>query len=103
MTDLRIGFEMRKMRLSLTAIVPVRQVKDPEKTVHRYKPIRASIAEVGLVEPLMVHPQKGGDGTYLLLDGHLRLFALKDLGETEADCIIANDDESFTSKGRLHD
>jgi len=97
MTDAKIGFEMRKIRVPLAVILPVRQVKDPEKTVHRYKTIRASINEVGLVEPLMVHPQKGGDGTYLLLDGHLRLFALKELGETEADCIIANDNESFTS------
>jgi ParB-like chromosome segregation protein Spo0J len=91
MSELKIGFELRKIRLSLAAILPVRQVKDPEQTVHRYKTIRASIKEVGLVEPLMVHPQKGGEGTYLLLDGHLRLFALKELGETEADCVIAND------------
>jgi len=97
MTDSILRLETKKIRVSLGVIFPGRQVKDPEKTVHRYKTIRASINEVGLVEPLMVHPQKGGDGTYLLLDGHLRLFALKELGETEADCIIANDDERFTS------
>ena len=96
MTDVIIGFEMRKIRLSLTVILPVRQVKDPEKTVRRYKPIRASIKEVGMVEPLLVHPQEGGDGTYRLLDGHLRLCVLKELGETEADCVIANNNENFT-------
>jgi ParB-like chromosome segregation protein Spo0J len=101
MTDVKIGFEMRKIRLSLALIFPVRQVKDPEKTVHRYNTIRASIKEVGLVEPLVVHPQKGGEGKYLLLDGHLRLVALKELGETEADCVIANDDESFTYNARI--
>ncbi len=101
MSDVKIGFEMRKIRVSLAAILPVRQVKDPEQTVHRYKTIRASIKEVGLVEPLMVHPQKGGEGAYLLLDGHLRLFALKELGETEADCVIATDDESFTYNARI--
>ena len=98
MTDLKNELEMRKIRLSLAVILPVRQVKDPEKTVRRYKPIRASIKEVGMVEPLLVHPQEGGDGTYRLLDGHLRFCALKELGETEADCIIANDGGSFTSK-----
>jgi ParB-like chromosome segregation protein Spo0J len=97
MTDEKIGFQMGTIRVPLAVILPVRQVKDPEKTVHRYKTIRASIKAVGLVEPLKVHPQKGGAGTYLLLDGHLRFFALKELGETEADCVIANDDESFTS------
>jgi ParB-like chromosome segregation protein Spo0J len=88
MTNVKVGFEMRKIRLSLTAILPVRQVRDPQKNTRRYKTIRASIKEVGLVEPLMVQPQKGSVETYLLLDGHLRYFALKELGETEADCIM---------------
>ncbi len=101
MTDVKVGFEMRKIRLPLTAILPVRQVKDPQKNIRRYRTIRASIKEVGLIEPLMVYPQKDGAGTYLLLDGHLRYFALKELGETEADCIIANDDESFTYNARI--
>ena len=101
MTDVKVGFEMRKIRLSLTAILPVRQLKDPQKNIRRYKTIRASIKEVGLVEPLVVHPQKGSAETYLLLDGHLRYFALKELGETEAECLIANDDESFTYNARV--
>jgi len=101
MTDTKIGFEMRQVRLSLAVILPVRQLKDPQKHIRRYQTIRASIKEVGLVEPLVVHPQKDGAGTYLLLDGHLRYFALKELGETEADCIIANDDESFTYNARI--
>jgi hypothetical protein len=101
MTDTKIGFEMRKVRLSLAVILPVRQLKDPQKNIRRYQTIHASIKEVGLVEPLVVHPQKDGAGTYLLLDGHLRYFALKELGETEADCIIANDDESFTYNARI--
>jgi hypothetical protein len=101
MIDAKIGFEMRKVRLSLAVILPVRQLKDPQKNIRRYQTIRASIKEVGLVEPLVVHPQKDGAGTYLLLDGHLRYFALKELGETEVDCIIANDDESFTYNARI--
>src|SRR2546430_14724984 len=102
MTDVKLGFEMGKIRLSLAIILPVRQVKDPQKNIHRYKAIRASIKEVGLVEPLMVYPQKDRAGGYLLLDGHLRYFALKELGETDADCIIANDDERFTYNARIN-
>jgi hypothetical protein len=101
MTDMKIGFEMRKIRLSLAVILPVRQIKNPQKNIRRYKTIRESIKEIGLIEPLMVHPQKDKTGTYLLMDGHLRHAALKELGETEADCIIANDDESFTYNARV--
>jgi ParB-like chromosome segregation protein Spo0J len=102
MNDPKLGFELRKFRLSLDRILPVRQIKDPQKNVRRYRTILASIKEVGLVEPLIVHPQKDNSDTYLLLDGHLRLFALKDLGETSADCILANDDESFTYNARVN-
>ena len=102
MSDMKIGFEMRKIRVPLKDIVPVRQVKDPQKNIRRYRTIRESIKEVGLIEPLVVHPQKGAPGKYLLLDGHLRYVALQELGETDAECIIASDDESFTYNARVN-
>ncbi len=101
MSDAKIGFEMRKIGLLLENILPVRQMKDSQKRVDRYKTILVTLKEVGLVEPLVVHPQKDVPGKYLLLDGHLRFFALKELGETSADCIIANDDECFTYNARV--
>jgi ParB-like chromosome segregation protein Spo0J len=102
MSEPKLGFEMRKIRLSLAVILPVRQVKDSQKKVTRYRTILSSVKEVGLVEPLVVYPQKGAAGKYLLLDGHIRYFVLKDLGETEADCIIANDDECYTYNARVN-
>lgn len=102
MSEAKLGFEMRKVRLALEAILPVRQVKDPNESGPRYKTIRASIKEVGLVEPLVVHPTKGAAGKYLLLDGHFRYFALKELGQTEADCILSTDDEGFTYNARVN-
>ena len=101
MSEAKIGFEMRKVRLLLENILPVRQIKDPQKTAARYKTILVSLKEVGLVEPLVVHPQNDVPGKYLLLNGHLRYFAPKELGETSADCIIANDDECYTYNARI--
>jgi len=98
---MKVGFELRKIRVDLDAILPVRQIKDPNKRFHRYKMIVASIKEVGLIEPLVVYPQKGASEKYLLLEGHLRHSALKELGEKEADCIIATDDECFTYNARI--
>jgi ParB-like chromosome segregation protein Spo0J len=39
--------------------------------------------------------------SYLLLDGHLRIEALKDLGQTEVECLISTDDEAFTYNKRI--
>jgi ParB-like chromosome segregation protein Spo0J len=98
----KIGFEMRKFSVSLENIFPVRQVKDPEKNVRRYKTILTTIKEAGLIEPLMVYPQKGNAQKYILLDGHLRRLALIELGRKSADCIVAKDDESFTYNARVN-
>jgi ParB-like chromosome segregation protein Spo0J len=101
MNEMKIGFEMRKIRLTLEDISPMRQIKDLHKGILRYKKILASIKEVGLVEPLVVYPQKDAPGKYLLKNGHLRYGALKELGQTTADCIIATDDECYTYNARI--
>jgi ParB-like chromosome segregation protein Spo0J len=42
-----------------------------------------------------------GNGKYLLLDGHLRIEALKDMGETEVVCQLSTDDEAVTYNKRV--
>ena len=59
-------------------------------------PIAASIREVGLVEPPVVARDRGEMGKFLLLDGHLRVDVLKDLGQTDVCCLISTDDEAYT-------
>src|SRR5208282_5294689 len=71
------------------------------KKANRYETILASLKVVGLVEPLVVFPQKGQPGKYMLVNGHMRHYAMKELGMTAADCIIANDDEGFTYNARI--
>ncbi len=102
MSTPKIGFELKKVRIPLEMILPVRKMKNPNKTIARYQTIVASIKEVGLIEPLMVFPKKNQPGHYLLMDGHLRYFALKELGMTEADCIVAHEDESFTYNSKIN-
>ncbi|HEV3272804.1 MAG TPA: plasmid partitioning protein RepB C-terminal domain-containing protein [Candidatus Methylacidiphilales bacterium] len=97
----KIGFDLKKLRLSLDAILPVRKIDNPRKTIYRYQAIVDSIKEVGLIEPLMVFPQKRQPGRYLLMDGHLRYAALKELGDKEADCLVSHEDESFTYNARI--
>jgi ParB-like chromosome segregation protein Spo0J len=101
MSEMNVGFEMRKLRLALADILPVRQVKEPNN-LKRYRTIRASIKVVGLIEPLMVFPHKAGPGKYILLDGHLRYSVLKELGHTEAECLVAREDECFTYNARVN-
>jgi ParB/RepB/Spo0J family partition protein len=101
MSNAKIGFAMKKIRLPLENILPVRQITEAQKKANRYETILASLKVVGLVEPLVVFPQKGQPGKYMLVNGHMRYYAMKELGMTSADCIIANDDEGFTYNARI--
>jgi hypothetical protein len=92
---------MEKIELALEVLLPVRKIKD-HHNLKRYQAIVKSIRAVGMIEPLMVYSQKDKSGTYLLVDGHLRYLALKQLGMTTAECIISKDDECFTYNNRIN-
>jgi ParB/RepB/Spo0J family partition protein len=98
----KIGFHLKSIRLPLDVILPIRKVRNPHKTIVRYQTIVASIKEMGLVEPLVVFPHKKQSGQYLIMDGHLRHHALKELGKTEVECIVARDDESYTYNAKIN-
>lgn len=103
MTDpVKMAFEQDILVLPLDAILPLKQVRPAVKDSAKYKRIAMSIAEVGMVEPLVVARSKTSASGYMLLDGHLRHAALLDLGEREAQCLIANDDEAFTYNKRVN-
>jgi hypothetical protein len=86
--------------IAIDAILPVRAIGKTVKSSHKYRQIATSIAEIGLVEPPVVCRDKRV-GSYLLLDGHLRIEALKDLGHTEVECLLSTDDEAFTYNKRI--
>lgn len=100
-TVVRAAFDLAGVTLPLTSIHPIRQVKPSDHAFGKYKAVVSSIREVGVIEPLIVHPQRGSRGTYLLLDGHMRLKALQELGRTEAFCLIAKDDDAFTYNDKV--
>ena len=95
---LKSSFEKEGMVLRVSDILPLRAVGDTVKRSPKYGQIAASVREIGLVEPLAVARQK--QGKYLLLDGHLRLEVLRELGAETVQCLISTDDEAFTCKGR---
>jgi len=88
--------------LDLASILPLKILRSSARNRGKYRQIVASIREVGIVEPLVVTPAEGGGGKYLLLDGHLRVEALKDLGEVSAKCLVALDDDTYTYNKRIN-
>lgn len=97
----KIAFEPRIQVLPLSALLPLRAVSGDLKASVKYQRIMRSIAEVGIIEPLVVARSEDQKGCYLLLDGHLRLAVLGDVGALEVRCLVADDDEAFTYNKRI--
>lgn len=101
----KIGFEMEGMTLPIDRILPVKQITKSMKESNKYFSVLASIREVGVIEPPIVYPAKGNDGgdqQYLLLDGHIRISALRRLGHKSVFCLISTDDESYTYNHKVN-
>jgi len=95
------AFDSDFVIIPIASILPVKAIEKTVKSSHKYRQILASIREVGLVEPPAVIRDSRDSGSYLLLDGHLRIEALRDLGATEVECLISTDDEAFTYNKRI--
>jgi hypothetical protein len=89
------------LSLPLSSILPSRKTPEGLLASRKFKQIIASIEAVGLIEPLSVS-KPNRDKQYILLDGHSRLVALKQLGFENAPCLVALDDESYTYNNRVN-
>lgn len=102
MSKISLGFVPEPRLVPIDKILPCRKAPVGLASSRKYKQIRSSISEVGLIEPLTVSPIAGSEGTYTLLDGHMRLLALRDMGVENVPCLEALDDESYTYNNRLN-
>ena len=96
------GFERKSVVLEIDAILPLKPLLPNVKLSAKYRQILTSARAVGLVEPPTVWPDPANPSVYLLLDGLLRIEALKDLGHTRVECLVATDDEAFTYNKRVN-
>src|SRR6266404_8194831 len=96
------AFGAQTERIALADLTSLRTVTEAIRRTPKYSQIAASVREIGMVEPLVVAADPKAAGKYLVLDGHLRLEVLKDLGDPDALCLMATDDEAYTYNNRIN-
>ncbi len=94
--EIKLGFDVQTVDLHVSQIIPLKVVTAAMRGSQKYRQIVSSIQEVGIIEPPAVSRDPQNPNRYFLLDGHLKIEALKELGEMEVTCLISNDDEAFT-------
>jgi len=97
-----LGFLPKPLLIAIDALLPSTKLDSRITASHKYRQVRDSILEIGLIEPLAVSAVDRKTGHHLVLDGHLRLHAMKELGIVEVPCLVATDDETFTYNNRLN-
>jgi hypothetical protein len=101
-SGVRMAFEQKSVRLTIADIQPLRVVAPNIKKTIKYARILASVGEVGVVEPPVVARDRNAPGKYVLLDGHLRIEALKEMTVADVECLVSTDDEAFTYNKRVN-
>ncbi|MES0000087.1 ParB N-terminal domain-containing protein [Mesorhizobium sp. M0051] len=99
--DIKSAFERDTIRLRLEDIQPLHLFTESAKETPKYQQVRSSVREIGLVELPVVARDKDTPGKYLLVDGHMRIEILREIGVTEVECLVASDDEAFTYNKRV--
>ena len=97
-----LGFDLETYQIPLDQLLPSKKVPDGIMSTRKYKQIVSSIHEIGRIEPLAVIQPDASKSEYLLLDGHLRVLAFKELGLNEVPCLFAKDDETYSYNHRIN-
>ncbi len=88
--------------IQISSILPTKVIDDGKRNGAVYAAMQSSIAEIGIVEPPVVFQLPRAQEQYLLLDGHLRIDILKNIGHTEVFCLLSSDDEAYTYNSHVN-
>ena len=88
--------------IPLSNLIYLKTLRPRVKDSITFQQILSSVRDVGLVEPPVVFPDPSHQGHYFVMDGHLRIEALKILGIVDVDCLVATDDDTYTYNKRIN-
>jgi hypothetical protein len=101
-TTVRLAFERQLVTAKIASLVAVKPMRANVKESKKYQQILASVRAIGVVEPPSIIPDPAKPGFNMLLDGNLRVEALKDIGASEVECLVALDDEAYSYNKQIN-
>ncbi len=101
-SHIHLAFDRNLVTIPVSAIVPLKTLPEGARESRSYAQVLSSIKVIGLVEAPVAMADTENTGTWFLLDGHLRLEALKELGIAEVECLLTTDDDTYTYNKRIN-
>lgn len=99
---IHLAFDREFQIVPVAAIVPLKTLPEGATASRTYLQVLSSIKAIGLIEAPVVMVNPKDTGTWFLLDGHLRLEVLKELGIAEVECLLATEDDTYTYNKRVN-
>lgn len=100
--SVRLGFERDCIEVPLDRLHYQIALPAGVKDSVTYRQILSSIRAIGLVEPIVIMLDQNQAGLFTVLDGRMRLEALRDLNAQRILCLISTDDEGYTYNKRVN-
>ncbi len=94
--NVKIGFHEQIIEVDIKDVIPTKPVTPAMRRSRKYQQILSSIKEVGIIEPPVVMKESNASNLYVVLDGHLRIEALRDIDQSNVTCLVSKDNEAFT-------
>lgn len=89
------AFEFGGIRIDIERLFPTKLLPPDVCKSAKYKQTEISIKKIGIIEPPIVFPKNDLPGNYLLLDGHMRIQILQNMGAKDVLCLISTEDEGY--------
>ncbi|MBT9503140.1 MAG: ParB N-terminal domain-containing protein [Burkholderiaceae bacterium] len=102
MSKIPLAFIPEPITVRLDQLLSSRRIPEGLPASTKFKQIKSSIEDVGLIEPLTVGPADPSTGKRMLIDGHIRAYVLQELGFEDVMCLVATDDETYTYNNRIN-
>ncbi|MEG2446023.1 MAG: plasmid partitioning protein RepB C-terminal domain-containing protein [Acinetobacter sp.] len=101
MQEVNIAFQLTLLYLKPSQLLLSKTILKSTVYTKKYGQIKASIKDIGIIEPLIVS-SANTNAQYILLDGHIRFEILKELGYTLIPCLLSSDDENYTYNKKIN-
>ncbi|TCB72567.1 plasmid partitioning protein RepB C-terminal domain-containing protein [Acinetobacter sp. ANC 4177] len=101
MQEVNIAFQLTPLYLKPSQLLLSKTILKSTVYTKKYGQIKASIKDIGIIEPLIVS-SANTKAQYILLDGHIRFEILKELGYALIPCLLSSDDENYTYNKKIN-
>ncbi|MBG6029335.1 plasmid partitioning protein RepB C-terminal domain-containing protein [Proteus columbae] len=94
-------FKNNAINLNINLLNPSKLLPTNIKQSKKFLQIKKTLVCIGLIEPIIVYMDTIAN-KIIIIDGHLRIEALKDLGEKKVRCLISTVYDTYTPNNKVN-